>query len=202
MRINELLRSIRVGIKRQHAKKNVNRVIFCNMCLGGVLSHDFKLRFCSPTVNLMITGHEFVEMMKNPRQIEGCITEVTDSGKNYPVGLLNNQYHLHFIHYKNFDEAAAVWKRRTKRVDYSQIYVILVETASCSYSDLEAFDKLPYQHKIALVHEEYPEIRCSKVIPGYDGRNLHGEILGYIGKSGRRLYDHVNRLDFLELKKE
>ncbi len=202
MGIKEYLRSIRLYKMRQHSKNDVDRTIFCNMCLGGVISHDFKLRFCSPTVNLMIPGHEFVEMMKNPRQLEGCITKVTDSGKKYPVGLLNNQYHLHFIHYKTFEEAVETWRRRVNRVDYSSIYAILVETASCNYQDLEKFDELPFKHKIALVHKTYPGIKCSKVIPNFDGKNLHGEILGYIGNTGRRLYDYVDWAEFLDLKQK
>lgn len=77
--------------------------------------------------------------------------------------------------------------------------MILVETVTCSYSDLERFDKLPYKNKIALVHKEYPDIRCSKVINGFDGKNMHGEILSYTSFFGRRMYDQVNWFDFLEL---
>ena len=168
---------------------------------GGVLSHDFNMRFSSPTVNLMIPGHEFVSLMKDPHQIELGISEVMNSGKIYPVGLLGNKYHLHFIHYKSFKEAVATWRRRVARVDYESIYAVLVETVSCSYQDLEEFDKLPYKHKIALVHKDYPNIKCAKVIRGFDGKNLHGEILSYTGMTGHRLYDQVDWLEFLDLKK-
>ena len=39
--------------------------IICNMCLGGVLYHDFGQRFDSPFINLMIPGTDFVNLLAN-----------------------------------------------------------------------------------------------------------------------------------------
>ena len=166
--------------------------------LGGVISHDFKMKFCSPTVNQMIPANEFVSLIENLDNLNGCF-RFQDSDKMYPVGLLNDKYTVHFIHYKTFSKAVDTWKRRLSRMDYSEMYFILVETASCSYEDLVKFDSLPYEHKIALVHKNYPEIKSARVIKGFDGKNLHGEILSYQGLWGKRMYDQINWADFLNL---
>ena len=174
--------------------------VFYVICAwGGVISHDYGLRFNSPTVNLMIPAGEFVDLIRDLNQIGGSITKKVDVEKPYPVGLLNNKYTLHFMHYKTFEEAIDTWQRRVSRMDMNDPYIILVETASCSYDDLVKFEQLPYKNKIALVHCNYPDIQCSTVIKGFDGKNLHGEILNYKGLFGKRMYDDVDWRKFLNL---
>lgn len=172
---------------------------FYVICAWGGISHDFGLQFNSPTVNLMIPAGEFVELIRDLNQIEGDITRKEDIKKPYPVGLLNNKYTLHFIHFKTFEDAVDTWQRRVSRMDMNEPYIILVETASCSYDDLVKFDQLPYNNKIALVHCYYPDIQCSTVIKDFDGKNLHGEILNYKGLFGKRMYDNVDWRKFLKL---
>ena len=147
----------------------------------------------------MIPAGEFVDLIRDLDQMRGGITKKADSDKSYPVGLLNYKYTLHFIHYKTFEEAIETWYRRVSRMDMNNPYVILVETASCSYNDLVKFDQLPYKHKIALVHCNYSDIKCAIVVKGYDGKNLHGEILSYKGLFGKRMYDDIDWKKFLNI---
>lgn len=86
-------------------------------------------------------------------------------------------------------------------MDLENAYCILVETVSCKYEDLVAFDNLPFKHKIILVHKEYPELIHSQVIKGFDGKNLHGDILRFTDFFGSRMYDQVDWIRFLELNK-
>lgn len=194
------IRKLRFIFKTFGIKRDQQRTVFCNMCLGGMVSHDLGLRFNSPFVNLMIPGSEYVELLSNRAQIGGGIIKEIDMGKEYPVGLLEGKYHLHFIHYDTFESAVKKWKNRSLRMDIENSYCILVETASCKYEDLLAFDCLPYKHKIILVHKEYPELKHSRIINGYDGKNLHGDILKFTGFFGTRVYDQVDWAEFLELK--
>ena len=197
--IRKILRSLIVKQMRRTVKIPTPKTIFCNMCLGGVISHDLGLRFDSPTVNLAIPANEFVSIVSDINQINN---EITLKGNNgYPIGLLSGKYSLHFIHYKTFAEAVDCWRRRSKRVNYDHPYMILVETSTCSYQDLEKFDSLPYKNKIALVHKKYPQIRCAKVINGYDCQSKNGGILNYTSILGKRMYDQVDWVSFLELDK-
>ena len=67
------------------------------------------------------------------------------------------------------------------RIDLNNIYVVLVERDGCTYDDLLQFDKLPFKHKVALVHKEYPEIHCSYVIRCPQEKGLLGQIINYQG---------------------
>lgn len=167
---------------------------------GGGISHDFGLRFNSPFVNLAIPANEFVDLLYDIKKIEHDIIDVSDNKHNYPIGLLSGKFTLYFVHYKSFKDAVISWRKRAKRVDYIHPYIILVETSTCSYEDLLKFDKLPYKNKITLVHKDYPGINCKFVLEGYDGKNLHGEVLNYNGLFGKRMYDQVDWISFLQLK--
>jgi uncharacterized protein (DUF1919 family) len=130
--VQKKFRGFLLWIKRKDIDSQTQRTILCNMCLVGVIYHDLGLRFNSPTVNLMIPAGEFVSMLQDISQIDEEIEVKEDLGKPYPVGLLGDLYTLHFMHYKTFKEAVDTWRRRALRMDRSNPYIILVETASCS----------------------------------------------------------------------
>lgn len=65
------IRKLRFIFKTFGIKRDQQRTVFCNMCLGGMVSHDLGLRFNSPFVNLMIPGSEYVELLSNRAQIGG-----------------------------------------------------------------------------------------------------------------------------------
>ena len=197
----QLFRNIRLRYKRMYVKSNVSRTIICNNCLGGVVASDFGLRFCSPFVNLWIPTSHYVEILNNITSLSKySIQNITKQGGTYPLGLLNNKWELHFMHYKSFEEAAEKWSERVKRMNMEELYVICVHTHSTTYDDMVNFDKLPFKNKIIITHKSYPEIKSSVAINNYDGLNINGEILKPSSKWGTRLYDQINWIDFLDLK--
>ena len=201
MGIWNLFRSLRLKYYRSQIKIKTDKTIVCNNCLGGVLYHNFGMRFCSPFVNLMIPTPHFVELLSCIDKInEFDITDITPKKSRYPIGLLNSRWELHFMHYKNYDEAVIKWKERVQRMDLNNLYVVLVETHSSSYENLIDFDKLPIQNKIILTHKDYPDIKCATPIKGYDGVNLNGEILWPSNRYGACKYDNVDWLTFLDLR--
>lgn len=176
------------------------RSIICNNCLGGMVSHDFALQFCSPFVNLMIPANHYIEILKNLKDIRNWeFQDITPEGNDYPIGLLNSLWEVHFIHYKTYDEAVEKWFLRLARMRTDELYLILVETASCSINELFEFDKLPFKHKIAVTHKPYQSVRCAKYISGYDGKNLNGELFWRSNKWRGRLYDAIDWKRFLNL---
>lgn len=131
---------------KQH--NNSSPSIVCNMCLGGILSHERGWQFRSPFVNLMIPADEFVELIQNLQtNINLDISDISDNSK-YPIGLLGGKFHLHFIHYRTFQEAVEKWRERSKRIDYNNIYIILVQTKSCSTKGLINFQSLPFKKRL------------------------------------------------------
>lgn len=199
--IHKFIREIRLSLERYFIKNRKSKSIICNNCLGGILSHDFRLQFSSPFVNLWIPTSQYVELLN---QIDDLgkfnLIELPSNANQYPIGLLNGKWRIHFQHYKTINEAKYKWSERIKRMDFSDLYVIMVETCGCTYEDLVSFDKLPFKNKIALVHRPYPEIKCAFYIKGYNGKGENGEILWPSHFWGTCLYDQVNWVRFLNLK--
>lgn len=161
--------------------------------------HDLGQRFNSPTVNLFIPAEDYLLLLENLKEnLSAQMTDVTGDN-SYPIGLLNGKVHLYFMHYSSFNEAKQAWLRRSKRIKFNNLFVILVEKDGCTYNDLLKFDLLPFKHKLALVHKNYPEIRCTKVIHGYE----KADEVGYITNStkwGSHIYDQIDWVSFLNQK--
>lgn len=111
------------------------KTIISNNCFGGVISHQYGLEFCSPTINLQILPEEFptfcnnlhyymdaeLEMYTNfsTFHIE-CMYRMFDCIPNMPFGRIKDVL-VCFQHYDTFDEAAELWNKRKARVDYDSI---------------------------------------------------------------------------------
>lgn len=136
--------------------------IFCNNCIGAFVAHDYHLPFNSPTVNLMIPPSDFIEYIEHldKYSIEMDFEDISGA-KEWPEGLLNNNIHINFVHYKTFQDGVNAWKRRVKRINKKKMFFILVETDGCTYEDLLRFDNLSNPNKIALTYKPYSNIKCA-----------------------------------------
>lgn len=192
----KILRKIRV--KLFYSKpRNTNYSILCNNCVGGMLSHDYGERFMSPTVNLFIYPKDYILLLKKLADLRNRkIVDITGSN-NYPIGLLDEIIKIHFMHYPSFKEAKEKWVERYNRINYANLYVILIERDGCTIDDLLEFDNLPYKNKIAITHKDYPEIKCAKKINGYEDCNEVGTITDFNGFFGKRYYDRIDWPAFL-----
>lgn len=201
MKIWNLMRKCRLWLCTFGMTKRPNISIICNNCLGGMLYHDFGIRFNSPFINLMIPTPQYIELLNELDSIKKFdVVDITPNGNRYPIGLLHNKYELHFMHYDSFVEAKDKWKQRVERIDVENLYVILVETHSSCYQDLVNFENLSFKNKIIVTHKAYPEIKCSVPIKDYDGINSNGEILWPMNRWGKTKYDQIDWVSFLNLR--
>lgn len=170
--------------KKREALTNSDFSIISNNCLGALIAHDYYQPFLSPTVNMFMLPEDFVDFCFNLKKLQNKdITEVTNTDKDYPVGLLSG-YKLFFMHYKSFEDARSAWLKRIKRINFNNLLFLMVERDGCTYEDLQKFDKLPYDNKVAIVHKPYPEITCSIVIPGFDEFPDVGRLTDWTGVWG------------------
>lgn len=174
--------------------------IFCNNCIGAFVAHDFKLPFNSPTVNLMIPPHDFIEYINKLEYYRGESIEAIESEYEWPVVLLGGKIHIHLIHYKTAEEGIEAWRRREERINTKKMNLILVETDGCTYEDLVRFDNLPYQNKVALTHIPYPQISCAFCIKGYKHKNGVTDSYRFHKILPLRIYDQFNWQSFLKQK--
>lgn len=192
----KILRKLRVKILYPKPQNN-NYSIICNNCVGAMLSHDYGEQFLSPTVNLFITPKDYITFLRKLDGFQDCpIVDITGSN-NYPIGLLDKTIQIHFMHYSSFEEAKEKWTERYKRINFSNLYIILIEKDGCTINDLIEFDNLPYKNKIAITHKDYPHIKCAKKISGYENCHEVGLITDFNGFFGKRHYDRIDWASFL-----
>ena len=118
--------------------------IICNNCLAGVFYNDLGLKFRSPTINLFMYPSDFVNFCLNLKYyINVELTEVLllQEKYNYPVGKLED-IEIYFMHYKSFQEAKQCWNiRKRKRINFDNLFVIMVDRDNCSAKDIENFQE-------------------------------------------------------------
>ena len=121
--------------------RNASVSIISNNCIGGVLSHDYGLRFCSPFVNVNISMEHYVKICKNldgfmraelqqvavTEQIQDYFYRNLGNGTvDFPVGKLvlptGEEAIIFFQHYKTFAQSQSAWERRKKRMNYTNLF--------------------------------------------------------------------------------
>lgn len=201
-RTNSFIRNkVRTPFLRKKLKKD-NWTLICNNCLGGMVTHDFKNQFRSPTVNLFFPDLSFFDFVENmdyylQRPLEdGGVNE----NPKYPIGVLKGDgikpdISIHFMHYKDFDDAREKWDTRKQRINKNNIYVAWT-FAFVNYSEAEykRFDSLPVKRKIGFVNRKdlcgiYDSLYYIK---GFDKQQSLGNILTYSDLFGSRYYDQFD----------
>ncbi|MBR1581521.1 MAG: DUF1919 domain-containing protein [Bacilli bacterium] len=125
-------------------------IISCN-CIGGMVYHDLKMKFLSPTINLYIDTPDFIKMCLNLKDY--MEKELVDANnKDYPIGILGD-IKIHFLHYKSFKEAKESWDKRKERINYEKIFVIISDRDNFSENLLDSIDKIPYK-KVLYSHKK------------------------------------------------
>lgn len=126
--------------------------------------HDLGLRFLSPTINLFMKPADFVRFCSNLQHYLTAELKETDSNEPYPCGNLDG-LSLHFVHYNSFNEAKTKWVERARRVNLSNLCVIMVDRDGCGADDAKAFDALPIECKAFLTARHMDGVACEIVRP-------------------------------------
>lgn len=154
-------------LRRQKKLKNKTPSILSSNCNGAIMLYDLGCRYNSPTVNLYFNTADFLRLLSNPAVY--LRAELTEQKMTcpFPVGKLNDIF-VYFMHYESFAQAKQKWEERATRVDPDNLFVMMTDRNGCTYEDLQAFDALPYAHKVVFTHKPYPEIKSAFYIPGFE----------------------------------
>ena len=178
--------------------KNEDFSIVASTCNGGVVCSDLGIRFNSPFVNLYILPDDFIQIARNLPFYMNCeLMEYKQHQYTFPVGMLDGDIKVFFMHYKTFQEAKEKWDLRKKRINYNNLFFMMTDRDGCTEQHIKQFDILPYKHKIIFTSKPYPyksvvfcnEFIHEKCVPVLtEWRNLSGE----------RLYDkYFNFVEWL-----
>ena len=124
---------------------------------------------------------------------------IKNSKYNYPL-IQCEDIKIHAVHYKGLEDFKGKWISRGKRIDYKNLYVIMSERDGCTYENIQAFDKLPYKHKVIFVHKSMPEIKSACYIPGTELNGTDGQwvqpLTSYIHRFSCKRY--IDLFDYVE----
>ena len=146
--------------------------IFADNCWGGITYNKLGLEFMSPFINLYVKNDSYMRFLENPRKyIENtvCFKEMKYAplvDKYYPLCVCED-IELRFNHYSTFDEAKGAWDRRRKRVNWDNVfYMMITEDRNIA----SRFCNLPYENKVCFVPFESSE-ECLYYVDFYHEEN-------------------------------
>lgn len=168
--------------RMRKALKNDNITFFTPNCIGGILFHDLGLRFCSPTVNLMMRSNDFVAFVNNlDAYLNGEFTEFKHEEYTCPCAHLSakgcRDIDIHFTHYKTFNEAVEKWNERAKRIDKDNTFIFVTERDGLTKEEIESLKNLDVKGIVAFTANDYPEIPYGVFIKKYAQSGEVGNIL-------------------------
>ena len=145
--------SKRVLDNRSRRFYNNNVTLLCNNCIGGIILHDLKQKFNTPTINLYFHAPDYIAFLErlefylNAEITFSNISKYDAELRPYPVGKIDD-IEMHFVHYHNAKEAKEKWEARVKRVNFENIFIIGSDRDHCTPEIINRFLKLPYKNKI------------------------------------------------------
>lgn len=184
--------------------------LLTNNCLGGMLYHDWKLEFCSPTINLQMHPDTFLNFCENlPESLDWDFEEIkleeskfdlkyVSDENRFPVGRFKGG-EVYFQHYHSFEEAIKAWHKRADRLHEFMknggVLNIAILCDSVSPNTYERFKRLPY-NKVLLVREKMDAFDEAIVLKQMGVNNVWYEYRK--GLSVKKYYEEFNFAKWIE----
>lgn len=193
---------LRKNITRKNRKRlnNHDFTIICNNCVGGVIYSTLGEKFNTPTINLFFANPEqYIDFCSNLEYYLAC-DFIKKENAQYPIGLLDGKIEVHFMHYNNYEAAIKKWKERRQRVNFNNLYMILVQRDGCTEDNIADFLKIPFENKIVLAankHTENEKVICipDTTISPEEVRDLCAYKSKFTGKRYIDDFDYVSWLN-------
>lgn len=155
-----------LGIKlSQKLLRRDKFTIISNDCWGAEVYRHFGLAYQTPFVGLFFMAPCYIKLLKDLKSFlhtqdlvfistskyEACNQDRAQKGKYYPIGVLNGEVEIHFLHYHSEEEARETWTKRCTRVNWERLFVKLdAGKDACTPELVREYDALPYTQKIIL----------------------------------------------------
>lgn len=175
---------MRIKIARdfeKYIKGKVNRLllkrddftIVSNNCWGTFIYKKFGLNYQSPFINLVIFAPDYIELLedfslevlqkisfiehkKSKHKEELISLGIYES--DYPIGILDNKYELHFLHYNSQSDAKEKWLRRVGRINFDNLIFKFSDGDKFEDSMAERFNSLKFKNKVCFTSKEFKEL--------------------------------------------
>ncbi len=194
----KICREMLICSKQRKRLRNHDFSIISSSCNGGVITSELGEQFRTPTVNLWFTPEDFLKLCSNFEYFMGQdVVEVANRFQPYPVGKIDDVT-VFFMHYHSFEEAREKWNLRKARINYDNLFFMMVEKDGCTPEMVAQFDALPYRHKVIFTQHSYPQFRSAIQVMDRPGEKDVGVLTDFVGLAGRRYdacFDYVSWLN-------
>lgn len=153
--------------KLQKLKLKKNPVsIVSNDCWGGQFYRHLQLEYTTPFVGIFFFAPCYIKLIYSLEENikSDNIVKITNSkykdsnifreNKNwyYPIGLLNNEIEIHFMHFNSWEDAIDKWGKRKKRFNFQNILIKFDGSKDLADDELvEKFLKLNVKKKVLFM---------------------------------------------------
>ena len=152
---------------RRRKLDNTDFSILSNNCWGGHVYRRFGLPYNSPTVGLYFYAAEYILFLKElEKNVYGKLSFIKYNDSKYckdlekkgqtriPIGLLNDEIEVMFLHYQSEKEAYEKWRRRSDRMNMSNLIVKFSQMNLCGIEELQEYQRLQFKKKILFTAEK------------------------------------------------
>lgn len=176
--------------------KNTTFTIISDNCWAGYVYQDLKIQYQTPFIGLFLFPECYVKLVKNFKTIiqKDVLFIAPEHSKyasvmnsTYPVGIIDDDIEIHFLHYDSQEEALEKWNRRKKRINMNNLFFkISCRNPEQNLSVLTSFQNLK-NNKIIFTGEQfpgaiyYPELQTSNEKYTYHKRI---DIISYLNNLG------------------
>ncbi|MCL4429977.1 MAG: DUF1919 domain-containing protein [Chloroflexi bacterium] len=196
------------GIQRSKLK-NKDFTIVCNNCIAGGIYHKLGLKYSTPTVGLFFFSSDYLKLLENfeyyiKQPLKFRETSVHPKAnelrktKPYPIGVLGDEVEIQFLHYKDEAEAADKWMRRTKRINFDNLFFIYSDAEEDFKEELlRKYQKLPFEHKLFFSSKPLSDFDCLVFIEEYEAASFTVCTL-----MNRKYEKHIDVIKWLNYEKD
>lgn len=162
--------------------------IISDNCWGGYIYQHFNMEYKSPFIGLFIFSPCYIKLLENLEYLLASelvfispeksqyYPSLLDQGmvNKYPIALLGREVEIHFLHYKDREEALAKWSRRLAKVNMDKLIVKFCDRDHCTKELMTKFDNLDYESKCSFSSRDY-DLKSNFKLKGEDGIYVHNE---------------------------
>ena len=153
-KIDEKTRPLLAGIRRKKLT-NTDFSIISNNCWGGICSEYFGLQKNSPTVGMYFFAEDYIKFLSDLKRYTSMdirmisasqskhVNELRRRGQmNIPVGVIDDDIEVVFLHYKNPEIAKSKWMKRKERINWDNLIIKFSYMNKCNDSMIYEFENI------------------------------------------------------------
>ena len=150
--------------------KNKDFTIISDNCWGGFIYNHFSIQYQSPFINLFLFPHCYIELLSDFEKNMASELEFIDPNRSkyvkqipdintvnmYPIGVIRGNIEIHFLHYRNENDANIKWQERKKRINRNNMLIKFCDRLVDTPDIIRQFDELTFKHKVCFTSKPYP----------------------------------------------